>query len=147
MLFFAMMAFSAGIAIAIQAGFNARLGVLLNNTLLASTIAFVISGIFTFLVVLFTAEHVPTLKEIRYIPGYFWFIGAVFSAFGVTMFYYLIPKMGVGSVLSFSLTGQLIVGMIASHYGWFDLPVKPISVTRMIGVVSMVVGIVLINFE
>ncbi len=147
MLVLALMAVSAGIAIAIQAGFNARLGVLLNNVLLASTVAFAISGLFTFLVVVFTAENLPTIKEIRYIPGHFWFVGAIFSAFGVTMFYYLIPKMGVGSVLSFSLTGQLLVGIVASHYGWFDLPIKPISLGKVFGVVSMVAGIILINFD
>jgi len=35
--------------------------------------------------------------------------------------------------------------MIAGHFGWFDLPVKPLTADKLAGVAALLVGVVLIN--
>lgn len=52
-----------------------------------------------------------------------------------------------GLMMSFALTGQLLVAVIAGHYGWFDLPIKPLSLMRIIGVFALLSGVILINRE
>ena len=47
--------------------------------------------------------------------------------------------------MSFALTGQLALAVVASHFGWFDQPIKPITLKTLSGLVAMVVGIILIN--
>ncbi len=147
MSYLSLFALMAGAAIAAQASMNAQLGVLLKNSLIGTTIAFAFSGIFTLIAVIMSTKHYPQPEAIRSVPLYLWFTGGALSAFGVAMFYFLIPKMGVGTMMSFALTGQILIAIIASHFGWFDLPVKHINVVRFSGVVALIAGILLINWE
>ncbi len=142
-----LLALSAGAAIALQATMNAQLGVLLKNSLMGTSIAFLSSFIFTVSAMMISAKHYPSLVQVKSIPWYLWGTGGALSAFGVGMFYYLIPKMGVGAMMSYALSGQLLIAMIASHFGWFELPVKPLNNVKIAGAVLLVIGIILINKE
>ncbi len=145
--YLSILAFVAGAAIATQASMNAQLGVLLKSALIGTTIAFMVSGLFMLLAVLLLTKQYPQLREIQSVPMYLWFSGGALSAFGVGMFYYLIPKMGVGSMMSFALTGQIIIAVVASHFAWFGLPEKPINPIRLLGIMALIIGIILINKE
>ncbi|WP_116473538.1 DMT family transporter [Zobellella maritima] len=146
MSYLSLLALMAGAAIAVQAGMNAQLGVLLRNSLLGTAVAFSVSCLLSLLAVMVSTRQYPQLASIQAVPLYLWF-GGVLSVFGVGMFYFLIPRMGAGPMMSFALTGQIVVAIIASHFGWFDLPVKPITPLKAAGVVALVAGILLINWE
>ncbi|MDF2183124.1 DMT family transporter [Neptuniibacter sp. CAU 1671] len=139
-----LLALLAGAAIATQASMNARLGVLLHSSLWATAIAF---GVSCSVIVLATALTTPQLpwRQAGAVPGYLWFSGGALAALGVGLFYALIPKMGVGPMMSYALTGQLLVAIVSSHFGWFELPIKPITIERLSGVLALIAGIVLIN--
>lgn len=142
----AALAVAAGAAIALQAGMNAQLGVLLRNSLFATAIVFGISCLVTASAAFTALRQPPSFSLIQAVPVYLWF-GGLLSAFGVGLFYFLIPRMGVGQMMSFALTGQILVAMISSHFGWFDLPQRPITQARGLGVAALVAGIMLINWE
>ena len=114
---------------------------------MGTSIAFLFSLIFTVSAMLLFAKNYPNLDEVKSVPFYLWFTGGALSAFAVGMFYYLIPKMGIGSMMSYALSGQLLIAIIASHLGWFDLPVKPINIVKIIGAILLIVGVLLINWE
>lgn len=63
------------------------------------------------------------------------------------MFYFLTPKMGVDAMMSYALAGQFLLTVVASHFGWFDLPVKPISFIKTAGILALITGVLLINIE
>lgn len=140
-----LLALAAGAAIATQASMNARLGVLLKSAILGTSIAFFMSFIFTLIIMVITTKQYPALAEVKSVPLYLWFSG-VLSAFGVGMFYYLIPKMGVGNTMSYALTGQILIAIVISHFGWFDLPIKPIDTIKTAGTVLLITGVLLINW-
>lgn len=142
-----LFALTAGAAIAIQATMNAQLGVMLKNSLLGTSIAFLFACVFMVLAVSFSAKQLPAMAVIKTIPLYLWFTGGGLSAFGVGMFYYLIPKMGVGPMMTYALTGQIVIATIASHFSWFDLPRTPINATKVAGMLALIAGLVLINWE
>src|SRR5690554_1858785 len=142
-----LLAMVAGMAISIQAGMNSQFGMLLKNPLIATAIAFGCSCIFTAIAVVASTKHYPPIDILNKIPVHLWFSGGAVSAFAVAMFYYLILKMGVGSMMSYALTGQIIVAMTASHFGWFDLPVKQIDAIKISGVIALISGITLINWK
>ena len=144
-LLFPLLAFAAGAAIAAQASMNAQLGVLLRNSLLATVIAFFSSLIFTAIVLAIIVKRLPSPETLKAVPGYLWFSGGLLSTFGIATFYWLIPKMGIGPMLSYALAGQLILAILAGHFGWFQLPVIPISTLKITGVCSLILGIALIN--
>ncbi|BFM22132.1 DMT family transporter [Gilvimarinus japonicus] len=141
-----VLALVAGAAIAIQATMNAQLGVLLKSTMLGTGVAFLFSCVFTVLVMVLSTKQYPQIADIKSVPLYLWFSGGALSAFGVGIFYYLIPKMGVGSMMSYALSGQILIAVIASHFGWFNLPVKPLDAIKVFGVISLIIGVLLINW-
>lgn len=147
MTYLSFLALAAGAAIAIQATMNAQLGVLLKSSMMGTTIAFLFSLIFTVSAMLLSAKNYPNLDDIKSVPFYLWFTGGALSAFAVGMFYYLIPKMGIGSMMSYALSGQILIAILASHLGWFDLPVKSINIAKITGAILLVVGVLLINWE
>lgn len=142
-----VLAILAGSSIALQSALNSHLGVVLKNSLMATTIAFMFSGLFTLSALLLLKNQSISLTTIESVPFYLWFTGALFSAFAVSVFFYLAPKIGIGPLMSYGLGGQIVMAIIISHFGWFDLPVKPITVTKIVGVIVLIIGILLINTE
>jgi transporter family-2 protein len=142
-----LLAFIAGGAIAIQATMNAQLGVLLKNSMMGTSIAFFVAFTFTVTVMLTSNKTNATLADIKTVPIYLWITGGALSAFGVGVFYYLIPKIGVGSMMSFALAGQILFAMLISHLGWFNFPEKPINLIKLAGAGLLIVSVLLINME
>jgi transporter family-2 protein len=139
-------AFTAGAAIAVQAAINAQLGVALKNTLLGTSVAFLCSFFLCALAVMFFTKQFPSMALVISVPSYLWF-GGVLSAIGVGLFYFLIPKMGVGSLMSYALTGQIMMAMLVGHFGWFELPVKEMTTMKFIGTAVLIAGVLLVNWE
>ncbi|WMX16700.1 DMT family transporter [Aureispira sp. CCB-E] len=142
-----LLALIGGAFLALQGSLNAQLGLLLKNPLLASLIAFCSSTCFAFCLVLLTTKHYPNAIIIREVPIYLWFAGGLFSLIGISLYYYTIPKLGLSTMISFGLCGQLVFAVIAGHFGWFGLPTEPMSLQRLGGLVAMIVGILLINLK
>ncbi|WP_438711533.1 DMT family transporter [Aquimarina muelleri] len=142
-----VIAFFGGAFLAAQGGLNAHLGVLLKNPLLASIVAFTSSLIFAFIFIVFTTKSVPSLVEIKEIPIYLWFTGGFCSVIGVSLYYYTIPKLGIATMISLGLSGQLIFSIIAGQFGWLSLPTEPITIKKIVGVITMLIGILLINLK
>lgn len=139
------MAFTGGVFLAIQGSLNAQLGIWLKSPLLASLVAFFGSACFALVFVLGSVRAIPSVSHLREVPIHLWFLGGLFSMLGISLYYYTIPKLGVSSMISLGLCGQITFAMIAGHFGWFELPQEPISWKRAFGAVAMIVGIILIN--
>lgn len=54
---------------------------------------------------------------------------------------WLIPQVGAGPVMITLLAGQVIGGLVLSHFGWLGSPVQPISPMKIVGVAVMVGGV------
>lgn len=138
-------AFLGGIFLAIQAGFNAHLGVLLRKPLLASISTSVSSAAFAVIFILAFSRELPGFSTLKQVPWYLWFIGGLFSMMGITLYFYSIPKLGISRMISLGLCGQLVFSLIATHFGWLNLPLEPITWKKLIGIAAMITGILFIN--
>lgn len=138
-----LLAIGAGACISVQAAMNAELGVVFNSSIKATGYAFFTSFLMVGVIVIWQQQPMPTGVLTR-VPWYSWF-SFVFSVIGVGSLYYLIPKMGVGNLMSYALTGQVLLAMLISHYGLFSSPVKLVTLSKLIGAGFMVIGILLIN--
>ncbi len=140
-----LLSIAVGVMVVIQGGVNARLGILLNNSLLATSTALVMSASFTLIAVFVSVRHFPSINQLKTVPSYMWFTGGILSFLAVSLFYYIIPRLGISTAVTFGLTGQLIFAAIASHFGWFGMPVELISLKKIVGMIIMVAGVVLIK--
>jgi transporter family-2 protein len=59
---------------------------------------------------------------------------------------WVIPQAGAGPVMLTLLTGQVIGGMIMSHFGWLGSPTEPITLTKIAGVIVMMSGAAIVSF-
>lgn len=140
-----LLAFIGGIFLAAHGGFNSQLSELLKNPLLASFAAYLFSATIAFVGVAVNFKALPSFDQLRMIPHHLWFVGALFSVVGITLYYYTIPKLGIATMISIGLFGQIVFSLLAGHYGWFGLPTEPIAYKKIIGVVAMTLGILLIK--
>jgi transporter family-2 protein len=60
---------------------------------------------------------------------------------------WLIPQIGAGPVMITLLAGQLVGGLVLSHFGWLGSPVDPISPMKLLGVVVMAGGVCIVSFS
>jgi transporter family-2 protein len=141
------LAIFAGVAISLQATLNARLGVLLQNPVLSTGIAFLVGCLLCLSLVAVTGKFDMKATNLQTVPVYLWFTGGALGALGVGLLYFLIPKMGIGPMTVFSLAGQLLVATAASNFGWFDLPQSPITLQKLVGFVALFAGVMLVNGE
>lgn len=51
-----------------------------------------------------------------------------------------LPRLGSTTMITLIIIGQLLVGMIIDHFGWLGVAVHPISFSRVLGVVVLMVG-------
>lgn len=134
----------AGMFIAVQAAINSQLGRLLASPLTATLVAFVVSASCVLLVIVANQTALPSYKQFIQVPPVYW-LGGILSAAGVSLFYFLIPQMGVAKMMIFALLGQLISALIISHFGWFNLPQIPLTSSKIMGAAALITGVILIN--
>lgn len=142
-----VIAFIGGVLLAVQGALNAKLGIWLKNPLLASLVAFFFSTLFALMFIAVSLKNTPSVSDVRQVPPHMWFTGALCSVVGVSLYYYTIPKLGISTMISLGLFGQLLFSVVAGHYGWLNLPIEPVTLKRGLGVISMIIGIALINFK
>lgn len=136
-----ILAFTGGVLLAVQGGLNAQLGVKLNNSYLASTIAFFFSMLISILLFFIMKREFPSVHQMEKVPTYLWFTGGLLSAIGISIYYITIPLLGVSQMIALALCGQLTLAFIAGHFGWFGMTPDPITIKRVIGLSAMLVGI------
>ncbi len=141
---YSLVAFTAGGMLAMQAGFNARLGVLTRNTLLASASAMLTA--FLCVSALYLASRRREEARPIGIPRYLWVIGGVLSAVAVTAVYWLVPRLGISAVVVLALVGQLITSLVAGHFGWFELPRARLDSTKLLGASALLAGALLVTY-
>ncbi len=139
------LAFIGGVFLALQATLNANLGMILKKPILASVAQSVSSTVFALAIVVLSVKTLPSSISMKQVPVYLWFTGGLFSVLGISLYYFTIPKLGLSTMISIGLSGQLIFAMVAGHFGWLNMTMEPISSKKILGVGLMLAGILFIK--
>jgi transporter family-2 protein len=133
-----MMAVMVGFCISLQATINTALGrastpknAALFSFLLGTAALLVINGI--------TGE----LKSFKmaFNAPYYLLIGGLLGAIIVFSQITVIPVIGVGTTISLMVTVQLITGIIIDHFGWLGTPKTPVDLSRIFGVILLLISL------
>ena len=80
------------------------------------------------------------LSQWRGVPWYT--LGAgIFGLVVIASISYMIPRVGVAASITTVVAGQLLVGTILDQYGWLGAAVKPLDLTRILGLGVVLVGV------
>ena len=86
----------------------------------------------------------PTTTRLGTVPWWGWLGGACGATY-VTSVFLLIPEIGVAPTVALTVAGQQIASVFVDRYGLLRLPRRPISVSRLTGVLMLLVGVGLIQ--
>ena len=74
--------------------------------------------------------------------------GFVLPALGWTLAFFVVPFGFMAAMSLWSLQGgQIVGGLLMSHFGWLGSPVDKITVSKLAGVALMIAGVVLATFR
>jgi len=80
------------------------------------------------------------LSQWRSLPWYT--LGAgIFGLIVIGAISYMIPRVGVAASITTVVAGQLLVGVILDHFGLLGASVRVLDVTRILGLVVVLVGV------
>jgi transporter family-2 protein len=130
---------TAGLGLALQVGMNAQLRKVLQSANAAALISFLVGTCALVALLLVTRPPLPGRETLAAVPLWAWF-GGLFGAFYVAISTIVAAELGAASLLALALVGQLGMALLVDHFGWLDLPVNPISWTRLTGVALLVAG-------
>jgi transporter family-2 protein len=144
-LYMTLISIAAGVAIALQSSMSGQFSSIVRSPAWTSLMIYTTSSIVMGFYLLVSKTRIPSFTTLKLVPIHLWFAGAFLSVLALTLVYWQMPKIGVARVMTGVLTGQLLISVIASHYGWFGLPVTTLTTARLGGVAFMAIGLFLIN--
>jgi transporter family-2 protein len=137
------LALVTGALIPIQASTNAAFSKTIGNPLTTGVMVFVVGFFAMAIVAIAMSTALPTYQQLRAAPWY-GYAGGVIVATYVVMITILVPRIGVGTAIALIVTGQIICAVIIDHFGFFNVQVRTIDISRLVGVLLMIAGIYLV---
>lgn len=134
-----------GIVLTLHLAMNAQVGVIVKNPRMGNAIFWTI-GAATAIIIALTGWDPSVFTRLKEVPLWLLTAGAMGGAlvFGIA---WAMPKLGAGTAFVLMIAGQVISGMIFSHFGWLGSHVEPISLVKVIGVVLLVAGAAVITLS
>ncbi len=130
-----------GVVLAVHLAMNGKVGSVLQNARVGNALFWCIGALGAVAIGLsgWRSGALEPLKQVH--PALL--TAGILGACLVFAIAWLIPKVGAGNIMIVLLAGQVIGGLVMSHYGWLGSPVQPITLAKVAGVVVMIGGVVL----
>ena len=141
---FLLFSLMAGILLPFQGAINGLLSQSLKHPLQATLVSFTCGVLAIVLILLFIQPEIPKWTTLKTLPWYL-FAGGVLGVIFVTAALLSVPKIGATNFLAALLLGQMIGSVIIDHFGILKVPVQPISLIRVIGIVVIAIGMWLVQ--
>ncbi|RST31211.1 DMT family transporter [Sphingomonas ginkgonis] len=138
-----LLAFLGGGLLATQAPTNAILARAGGSPVLAALVSFAVGGAALLAVWLVTGDR-GGLANLRGVPWYAW-LGGFYGALFVGVAAYAAPRIGLASLITIGIAGQVIMALLLDHLGALGLPRVPVSAMRVVGALLVLGGVVLVR--
>ena len=135
---------ASGFGLTLQIGMNSKLRTVLQNANTAALISFLVGTAGLIVLLAITRTPMPARDTLASVPAWAWF-GGLMGAFYVAISTVVASQLGTASLLGLALCGQLAMALVVDHFGWLGLPEHPITLTRLLGVALLGVGVWLVS--
>ncbi len=130
-----------GIVLAVHLAMNGKVGSVLNNPRVGNALFWCV-GALAALAIGLTGWRSGVLSGLRDVHPILLTAGAL-GACLVFAIAWMLPQVGARAMFITLIAGQVLGGMILSHFGWLDSPVQRISIINVLGALVMIGGVVL----
>ncbi|HTG38586.1 DMT family transporter [Sphingomonas sp.] len=132
----------SGIGVAVQTPTNAALGRTVGSVVFAALISFSV-GTIILLAAWLLADRTP-LTQLKGARPWM-LLGGAYGAFFVAAVAFAAPRLGLASMLTIVIASQLMAALAIDHFGLLGLPRTPIGVSKVLGVLLVLGGVVLVR--
>jgi transporter family-2 protein len=134
-----------GVVLAVHLAMNGKVGSVINNARVGNALFWCIGAVGAVVIGL-TGWRSGALDPVKSVEP--WLLTAgLFGASLVFAIAWLIPQAGAGAVMITLIAGQVLGGLIMSHYGLLGSPVQPVSIMKAVGVLVMLGGVAMATFS
>jgi transporter family-2 protein len=130
-----------GIAVAMQAPINGRLSAGLGDSMAAAAVSFAV-GLGALVAMSLVRGAVPSAERIASVPWWAW-TGGLLGAFYVWSALWSVAKLGVVTLISALILGQMAAALAIDAIGAFGVPGRAVSAQRIAAVALVAAGLVL----
>ena len=134
-----------GVVLAVHLGMNGEVGKVMNNPRVANALFWCI-GALTAVVIGLTGWKSGALAPLKQVNPLLLAAG-VMGACLVFSIAWLGPQIGWGRLMVMLVAGQIITGLVLSHFGWLGSPLQKISWIQILGVLIMIEGVILTQLQ
>jgi len=138
-----LLVLAAGGLIALQAPTNALLVKAGGSPVLAALISFAVGTVALAAVFLASGRRAAP-SAFAGLPWYAW-AGGAYGATYVAVAAYAAPKIGLASLITIGIAGQIAIALWLDQVGAFGLPREPINGGRALGALLVIAGVVLVR--
>ncbi|SPL69230.1 hypothetical protein KPC_0408 [Acinetobacter stercoris] len=136
------LAMGIGIAMTFQTAINTQLREYLYSPLQAALLSFLIGTIVLALLVVFQQGQKPSFESLISIPWFLW-LGGCLGVYAISISIYTAPKLGFLTLSGLIIFGQIVMSMILDQFGLIGAEKTPISWQRLLGAITIFVGVLL----
>lgn len=132
-----------GFVLTLHLAMNSQVGAIVRNPRMGNALFWTIGAI-TAIIIGLTGWDPDFLSNLKGVPAWLLTAGIMGGAlvFGIA---WTMPKLGAGTAFVLMIAGQVISGMVFSHFGWLGSPVEPFTLIKFLGVVLLVAGAAIIT--
>ncbi len=138
--FLISIAIMGGIAISLQGQFMGLLDRAM-GTLASVFVTYVGGGLI--IALLMIALRGGNLKNWQGVPWYA-FSSGILGMIIVGSIGYVVPRLGVAKGFMLTIVSQFLIASLIDHFGFFGATVRPMDVTRSVGLCFMLLGVWLV---
>ena len=131
--------------LAVQPLFNARMAGALGHPVYGALFSVVVSSVSLLAAALLTRLPLPDARAVGAEPAWAW-TGGIIGALVVLTALVATPRLGAATTVVLFIAGQLACSLVIDHYGILGVPLRPIDVSRLLGVGCLVAGVLLIRW-
>lgn len=139
-----VLAVLAGASIVVQQVLNTNLRTALNSAVWSGFTSYFVGVVCMLLLALVLREPAPAAGVVLRISWWEW-SGGVFGAIFIALAILLVPVLGAAAFIALLVAGQMLASVAFDHFGWMGLPQHPLDLTRALGCVLLVGGVILIR--
>lgn len=141
-----LLTFVIGVVLSLHLSMNSQVGEILENPRMGNAFFWVIGAATAVLIGVTSQDAMAVFDRIREVPLWLWTAGAMGAAlvFGIA---WVIPQLGAGATFIVMIAGQVIAGMVLSHFGVLGSALEPINMMKVFGALLLIAGASIVTFN
>jgi transporter family-2 protein len=130
-----------GVILTVHLAMNGKVGVAIGNPRVGNMVFWCIGAVGAIVIGL-TGWQPGALSGLREVNPILLTAGLMGASlvFGIA---WLFPQVGAANATIALLAGQILSGLVLSHFGWLGSPVQPITMRSALGALVLLMGVVL----